>query len=344
SYQHIEQDDIPYWGAPGGIVPGVTPNGNPIPAQRVNTANFYGLASDYDDVTSDSALLRIEHDFSPTLQIMNQTRYANTERDALYTVPASLADDAVTVNPSRQAALRDNETLSNLTNLSVRLGSGAIRHTLALGLELSREKSDTGRNFLALGTVEPTNLYDPDPYRPVTGPVDLTPGYVDHVEVKTAALYAYDTVELSERWQTTGGVRLEKYEASIRTSAVGAPAIPEQLVNYDTDDTTVSGKLGIVYKPNANGSIYAAWGVSKQPPGADFLSNPDASRSNVGSAFPSLGGQNSPGAKTQESTNYELGTKWALFDGRLGTAVSIFRTERDNIALATDPDGIVTAY
>lgn len=344
SYQHFDQDDLPDWGVPGGVVPGVTPNANPVPTQRVNRANFYGLASDYDNIKSDSGLMRIEHDFSPSAQIFNQTRYAKTEREALYTVPGSLAADAETVNPSRQAALRENESVSNITNLSLRLGTGSVRHTLALGLEFSREEAETGRNFLALGTVEPTNVYNPDPFRPVTGPVDLTPAYVDEVVVKTAALYAYDTMELNEHWQITGGVRAERYDASIRTRSTQDVSVPEEIINYDTDDTTVSGKIGIVYKPAPNGSIYAAWGVSKQPPGADFLSNADGSRPGAGSAFPSLGGQNNPNAKTQESTNYEIGTKWALFDERLAATVSLFRTERDNIALASDASGIVTAY
>ena len=35
-------------------------------------------------------------------------------------------------------------------------------------------------------------------------------------------------------------------------------------------DNLVTGKVGVVYKPAQNGSIYAAYATSARPPGSDF--------------------------------------------------------------------------
>src|SRR5690606_39704402 len=59
--------------------------------------------------------------------------------------------------------------------------------------------------------------------------------------------YVYDTVEFNERWQVTGGVRIERYDVEIDSNtADGQPQGPDA---YDYGKTTVSGKLGLVYKP-----------------------------------------------------------------------------------------------
>ncbi|GGI17248.1 hypothetical protein GCM10008066_08030 [Oxalicibacterium faecigallinarum] len=69
------------------------------------------------------------------------------------------------------------------------------------------------------------------------------------------------------------------------------------------------------------------------PPGS-FLANSDISRSND-QAFPGLTGQNNQGSKVQKAENFEIGTKWNLFDNRLSTTAAVFRTERSNIGMGT---------
>src|SRR5690606_21163400 len=99
--------------------------------------------------------------------------------------------------------------------------------------------------------------------------------------------------------------------------------------------------FGLVYKPTENGSIYAAVGLSSLPPGS-FLSNPDISRTGD-NAFPGLTGQNNENAKVQRAMNYEIGSKWELFDARLGTSVAVFRTERRNGGISGKTPGDPTS-
>jgi catecholate siderophore receptor len=200
-----------------------------------------------------------------------------------------------------------------------------LRHTAAAGLELMREKSDS----LRFGTSNQpaTDIDNPDPFR--TGAPGVVASEKAEVTIDTIALYAYDTIELSDRWELTGGLRGERYEVEIDSRTVGGdPLGPDQ---YDVSDTTLAGKLGLVFKPVEHGSIYGAVSMSALPPGS-YLSNPDISRTGDG-AFPGLAGQNNEEAKTQKAVNYELGVKWNFLDNRLNASAAIFRTERRNVAI-----------
>lgn len=363
AYQHDEQRDLPEFGHLGGIVDGTATSVRPF--NSVDRSRFFGLLSDYDDVTIDVASARLEHDLSPTIRLTNFTRFSTTDRDALYTVPASLDQrpDAVTgeqteiVVANRQAFAREIETLSNQSNIAAQFSTGAVDHAFAGGLELVREDGTTLRDWTGLGvgadlskpvnvntsgapieptTVVGTNPYAPNPAREITGYAP-TYRFIDRVRVDTAALYAHDTMRFGERWQATGGARLERYKATydIEDRTTGT------VVPFEASDTLLTGKLGLVFKPAPTGSIYASWGNSAQPPGTSSLSNDNGSRNN---GTPGSTGQNSPNAKPQRSYNYEIGTKWELFERRLSASVALFRNERSNISVATDPNGVPTAY
>lgn len=328
--QYVDQTNRPDWGVPGAMVAG-TINHDPFTA-AVERDTFFGLASDFDDVESTSVLARIEHDLGRGMILTNQTRWATTDREALYTVPFGYDSDERVVTGQIQAYQRENDSLSNLTSLTTLFLTGNLEHSLSAGLELTREQSDA----LRFGTtnLDPVPVLDPDPRRLVaTMPEAVQSASVD---IDTIALYAYDTIKFSDRWQLTGGLRAERYKVEIDSRALvdDAPQGPD---GYRLSDNTISGKLGLVYKPVENGSVYAAVGMTALPPGS-WLSNPDISRTGD-NAFPGLVGQNSADAKTQRAINHEIGIKWAFLDERLTTTAAVFNTQRRSVAISgKDPD------
>lgn len=323
AYQHVEQNDVPDWGVPTGVQ-GTT--GFQSAGKRGRRDVFYGLKSDYNDVVSDSILAIYEQDFANGLKLVNQTRWARTEHDARYTVPTGfVSGNPALTNTQKQAYARENESFSNLTNLSYKFETGALKHTLAAGLELSHETSDADR----FGTVNSNNIStnNPDPDRIVANPTSTS---ANEVTIDTIAAYLYDTVEFNPQWELTGGVRVEHYRVDVERSGVGAT----DPVGYPEERTTVGGKLGLVHKPVANGSIYTSAGISAQPPGS-YLSNPDISRTGTND----LPNDNAD-ARTQYNYNLELGTKWNFFGDRLTTNAALFYTERHDIANSSaDPRG-----
>lgn len=329
SYQHSAQDDLPDWGVPVAFMEGMF-RYDPALDGKALRDEFYGLATDYDLVFADAVLGRIEHDFGNGFTVSNQTRWSKTDRETAYTLIASYTPANQTIATQRQASNRENTSISNITSLSGSFETGALTHTLAAGLEFQREKSHAER-FPAQnnpGPNAPISVFNPNADR--AGLSSLLPTQRSAVRVSTIAGYVYDTVDLSSQFQLTGGARIERYKVEIDSSTVaGAPQGPDA---YEVSRTTVSGKIGAVYKPAENGSVYAAVGVSSLPPGS-FLSNPDVSREGD-NAFPGFSaGMNSANSKVQYSLNYELGTKWALADNLLNLSAAVFRTERRNVAM-----------
>lgn len=329
--QHVEQNERPDWGVPSAMIEG-TFRFDPA-ASAAARDNFYGLASDHDDVDATSLLARVEHDFRAGFYLTNQTRWSTTERDAAYTVPTGYTAATQSVATQLQGYYRESDTVTNLTNVGTSFDTGSVRHTLVAGLELSRERSAASR--FPTPTMPATDLFAPDSGRAVGVLPAAT--QANDIDLDTTALYVYDTLEFSERWQLTGGLRAEQYDVRIasRSLVTGLPIAPD---GYTVDESTLSGKVGIVYKPASNGSVYFAVSTASLPPGS-FLSNPDISREGD-NAFPGLVGQNSSVAKVQRAVNYELGTKWEFADSRLSATAAVFQTERRNIAMTGMTPGV----
>ncbi len=317
AYQHTEQNNLPDYGLPTAQLPGYI---SPVPVPPVPRSTFFGFTADSDQVHSDSATARLEHDLNADLKLSNQTRYSANQREASVTTPGQ---NGTAYTPatgllirSRQANKRDTSILSNQTNLSANFTTGRLTHNLTGGLELSRE---TASSPAFTGVTLPAILItNSDP----TAAPALTPfrsGAYTDVVTKTAALYAFDTVHFSEHWQADASVRADRYHTHyLSVAATGVPSV------VDAQHGLVSWKTGLVFKPVAAGSLYAAYAVSLTPPGTDFT---------LSSA---TGNQNNPDTDPQQTSNLELGVKWDFNHGRLSTTAAIFKTVNDK-TVYTDP-------
>src|SRR5690606_37137485 len=196
AFQHLDQSGVPDWGVPAAMIEGML-RYDPL-AAAADRESFFGLESDFDDTKASTFLARLDHDFAGGVSITNQTRWTSNERDAVYTLPTGYDPATTLVTTQRQAFSRETSTVSNLKNITARIDTGGVRHTIAAGIELTREESDSGR-FATDSTPGTTSLFAPDPLR--AGAWNPAPAQIASVDIDTLALYAYDTMQLSERWQ-----------------------------------------------------------------------------------------------------------------------------------------------
>lgn len=303
-----------------------------INSHAVDSSNFYGTNGDYDDATADMATVRVEHDFSSETKLRNTTRWGLQSHKYVATaVMAPVATysgspDGVTVARTGNTGDSTNKILTNQTNLSTKFKTGSIEHDLSTGLELTRETMDT------LGwtaTVPNTSLYHPDSSlastvtRTATGDTQST--------LDSYAIYAFDTLKLNEAWQVSAGARLEHYSLSgSYWNNVGSRTAPNYV--FTTDDASgnlFSWKLGAVYKPATNGSIYLNYAIQQQPPGT-VTGGDGIGNANAFAASTSTSSNNNLSYDPQKTRTIELGTKWDLLDRRLLMTAAIFHTELSN--------------
>lgn len=345
-YQHMNQRNrpdggLPTIGMPGYYLPQLGPLGN---GREVDRSNYYGYLSDHDKVDADLLTARVEHDFSPTTKLTNITRWGRSKQDLVLTAPFS--NGLLTPNLANpltwqtrvlpQGKLQRNEVLTNQTNLTAELMTGSIKHTLTGGLEIAREEQEnrtmaatlnafngvaSGTSFLAYN-----NLYFPNVNRPLT-PVLPTGARTDG-KFSTIGAYLFDTVKFNEQWQLTGGLRYEHYRTRFTNlAAPGANGLQAINAAQSASDNLLTGKIGLVYKPASNGSIYAAYSTSATPPGSNFSFPASTTTANA----------NNLNTDPQKAKTLEVGTKWDVLDKRLSLSGAVFRTTNKNEQAQLDP-------
>ncbi|HEX6734430.1 MAG TPA: catecholate siderophore receptor Fiu [Azonexus sp.] len=338
-------------------------------AGKVDRENFYGGKHDHEDVSADMVTIKFEHDLGAATTIRNLTRYGKTKFDRVMTGISAPAVNRNTLNVahaayldpndpsawvvqgSRQRIDQENEILANQTNLTTEFNTGFVKHSLSAGVELmyERQKSRSfgtgaatinGVSYVAIDN-EYVNVYDPNAARKLGKPY-ATGAYVDG-QTFTAALYAFDTLKLNDYWLVNGGFRYERFNTDTDgrtvTTASNLALYPGYAVNqlapdnYSASDNLFSWKVGAVFKPAENGSIYAAYATSLTPPGgSNFVLS--ASETN----------QNNASMDPQETINMEIGTKWDLLDKRLNVSAAVYRSENDKQVSQDPVTGTVYQY
>ena len=322
-YYHFENHDIPDYGIPYDQATG-------RPAD-VDPNNFYGLLSrDFRDNNDDTASVLISHDFNNDMQFTSTSVYSRNTNYYIVTNPDDTTGNVANGYVWRNTKSRHSvtKTLATQLQLAGEAKLAGFTNRFAIGTEFSNERTsnlsytvDTGNgrnagcNDVLLANYNCTLLSKPNPHDPWVGSVTLgTDATV--TETDTRSVYAFNTIELNESWMINGGVRWDDYSTAAQNSTS----------SLSNDDDFLNYQLSVLYKPAVNGSIYAAWGTSSNPPGT---SNGDGS---------DRLGSNNEDLKPEDTESYELGTKWDFFSGRLSLNGSVFQIEKNNARVATSAD------
>jgi catecholate siderophore receptor len=360
--ESIPDYGIPYLPAPtyratNGTLnnPGYYGNGQPTPPVPVPRSNWFGVVGGplADLVKTETHILtaKLEHDIAPDLKITNATRYISSNRFARVTSPRSLGNatsDLVVPEPSSGPAIAapppgypvnlmtigrehfqietDNTMLINQTDLTGKFDTGGLQHTFAVGVEASRETRDQVR---AIGMNGGRTLCDPVDIRcrtNVFSPLDTSFGGEfngwgpPNSSVSTNfAIYAFDQVKLNEFFELLGSVRYDRLKTDYEDLAASAATR-----NLSRTDGMFSWRVGGVFHPTTNTSIYAAHGTSFNPT----------------AEFGTLSAQ--PTGPTQildpeKNVTTEVGAKADVLGGRLSLTGAVFRIEKTNLRIPLDP-------
>jgi catecholate siderophore receptor len=330
SYYHMQSDDLPDSGIPYGYAsPTATAHVHDKPDDGGNSNNFYGLKDrDFRKTRTDIATISFEHDFNEDMTLKNTFRHGNSGQDYVLTQP----DDSQrnvnrygTVWRRANTRVSNTDTTTNQTDLFGSFQTLGLKNNYSTGIELTREKSRvSGYNYStsALQNCSPTgtgnsvsgnctSLANPNPDDAYGG--TITRNYTTtETAANTRSIYAFDTIELTPQWLINGGVRYDSFDVTANSPTVHA----------SSDNNFWNWQAGITYKPAENGSIYASFATSATPPGGLVGEGSDGNPLTAGTATSDL--------EPETTKNYEVGTKWDLFNERLSLTAAVFRTEKDN--------------
>jgi iron complex outermembrane recepter protein len=265
--------------------------------------------------------LQLQHNFSSSWSLLLGGSYRETEFGGL----ASFAE----LVSSRQRLLQDGRSLSRQRRFTRYDGKHIVvrgelagdfeafgmRHRILLGADY-----DVFDNDQLLTRYRPPPLstnpsaqagYVIDIFAPVYGRFPLTPANTETVtnrfdRQKAFGVYFQDQITLTDRLQLRVGLRYDSFSLSIDNRVNGRLARRE--------DSRFSPQVGVVFEASDALSLYAVYG--------------SGFRSNI-AITPSLST-----AAPETSKSYEIGAKFALFDGTLSGTLAVFSLVKNNVLAA----------
>jgi iron complex outermembrane receptor protein len=218
---------------------------------------------------------------------------------------------------------RKNDELSITTDFVYEATLSGLEHTLLFGSDYSEVEtkfhnkfSDLTRTTDADNFEDPRQIFDPaihvqtiDILNPVYGVSDSSTYKIFDrgiTETKSTRLgvYVQDQIRINEQWIAIAGARFDRFEDEDLTN------------NKKIDDNKISPRLGAIYQPNENMSIFAnrAEGFNPQ----SLSSQPD-----VGEIF-----------DPETSIQHEVGIKNIWLDGSITTTLATYHIVKEDVTVA----------
>ena len=256
-----------------------------------------------------------EHRFSDNWRLRNGFRYVREESALEAAVPIALDEETGIL--LRNWSLQDTETeiFALQTNIVGEFSTGSIDHTLLVGVDLDwthLEGFTTGDVFTPL----PLDIFDPV-YDTVPRPDNFEelPLILDEdTRTDRLGIYIQDQISLFDNVILLLGLRYDNVEQRRR----GRPTLfNADGIDENQNDDAFTPRVGIVYQPIEEISLYASYSRSFSP---------NTGTSVEGDFF-----------EPEEGEGYELGIKAELLDGRLAATLSYFDVTKRNVVTA-DPE------
>ncbi|PVE43869.1 TonB-dependent receptor [Limnohabitans planktonicus] len=285
--------------------------GRPV---EVPIETYYGAANGRERafVQSEvaSTTVTLDHAFHSGLKLHSVLRGYNYSLDRNYTtINKVTANPTARVTIAQTRRLRDEDGYFFQNEISQKAQWGGTQHQILYGLELGQQhKSEllSSRNNAAT-----YDLFNPVLVTLPPLPATIIPSADNKSRINIAALYLQDLVTLSPQWKVLGGLRYDqlRQKRDDRTA---------RNVDLERTDNTLSPRLGAVYQPTEQVSLYTAYSRSFQPISDSFVFN-----------------ANSDQFKPTQTQNKEVGIKLDI-GAKASLTAALFDMSQTNIQVA-DP-------
>ncbi|MTF38697.1 TonB-dependent siderophore receptor [Cyanobacterium aponinum] len=252
----------------------------------------------------------LDHQFNENLALRTGFRITSVfeGRNAII-AGGSVQEDGRTLPMIVSAFNQFYETFTLQNDLIGKFNTGSVSHQILFGLELAKETGffpAEGDEFASGATLD---IFNPD-YDSIFFD-DIQQGSRNFSQrTNRLGIYLQDQITLLDNLKLLIGGRFDTVESANDFST-------DQGELETTNNEAFSPRVGIVYQPIPEVSLYASFSQSFAP---------RFGRSADNSVF-----------EPERGTQYEVGVKADLLDGRLSSTLSLFDITKSNI-LTTDPD------
>lgn len=298
---------------------------------------FLGTDWQYQDVEQVSTNATFNHQFNNNWSLNSTVSYQNYTKDYFSTERvqwgyATASPNRLSWNRPLNRTYNEQNYTSAQVNLNGEFNTGSINHKVLIGTDADYGVSDSYTYY------NPTNNknYGTSYFYGTNGGSDLL--YLDNpstwmggsipesqrlektrVNTRRIGVYAQDFVSLTKEFKVIAGLRWSYIENMPTLNTKFKTDVKSEVNNSATSDQAVSPKIGLVYNPNDNLSVFATYTNS-------FVANTGLDVSSLQSLNPSMVDQ------------YEVGAKKNLWNNAVAVNLSLYQISyRDFYQAFIDP-------
>jgi iron complex outermembrane receptor protein len=255
--------------------------------------------------------LSVDHKFSDNWSIRNAFRFTDS---TVFSDKLSifLGFDETTGDLQRVFAFDDfnSRNYALQSNVVGKFTTGGLKHTLLFGADLSR--TNTSRFALANFTSFPINVFNPS--YGVNRPEFDTLLFDRDSEIDRLGIYLQNQIEIAEQLNLLVGLRYE----TVAQRNQNIPALFYPGGDTTQNDSAWTPRIGLVYQPIPNVSLYGSYSRSFNPSVDDI----DADGNPL---------------EPERGEGFEVGVKTELLGGNLLATLAYFDVTKQNVA-TEDPN------
>ena len=275
----------------------------------VPRSNFYGALWSNGKTKSASASALLNHDFNKNWKLNFNSSFQTYDRQSKSTAQLSTVKD----NGDWTRPLVQNKNLEQILgdqlSLQGHFNTGSIKHQLFTGLDWENSFTTAYTYTFSPANYDTINLYNFDPS---TQRNDIPNGTVTQIiktDTNRFGIYAQDLISFTEQIKLLAGIRWSWQESQAETTSLVKNTITE---GAKRPDNAFSPKLGLVYQPTKDMSLFASYSNSFTP--------------NTGTTV------DLQPIKPSIIDQYEAGIKKDFWRGVLSTNVTVYQITNNNLA------------
>jgi catecholate siderophore receptor len=306
SYEYVNDDRTTDRGIPS-IAAGAGQPNRPIAGYR---DQFFGVPGvNNTKLEAHIAKLRLDGALTSDLSFSGTILYGDYDKTYLNVYPNGAATgQSGTVTLAAYSDPTQRENFIAQANVVWDVETGPLTHKILVGTEYGDQKS-ANRRFNGALSAPTLNLANP--LFPTVSFNTLSRDTVS--QVKFFSAYVQDQISFGDHIDVVAGLRYDNFDIE------GTDLFPAVDRLFARKDEKVSPRLGLIFKPQENISLYSSYSQSFLPRSGDQFLGLTVTQQNLA---------------PEKFTNYELGAKWDV-QPNLNMTLALFQLERSN---ATTPD------
>jgi iron complex outermembrane recepter protein len=300
-------------------------------ATEIGRNQFLGTNWQYQTNQQATTDVIVNHQFSKQWSLNAVASYQNYTKDYFSTERVQWAYDSSknNFNPSWSRSLGRNYNEQNYTSLQININgefnTGSLIHKVLLGTDGDYGQADTYAYKIEANTPVVLFLNNPSSWTNQGPMPETTRSSRNRIDTKRYGFYAQDLINITKQFKVLAGLRwssIQNEDTKVKNFATDQET---PTPNSGNKETAFSPKIGLIYNPDENLSVFATYTNSFAP---------NTGFDEAGSAL-----------KASTVDQYEIGVKKNLWNNAIGVNLTGYQiVNRDTYTAPYLQTGVLALY